>query len=103
MGPNLIGFPGSLNSKESASNVGNLHLNSGSGRSPGGGSGNALISSYLENPMDRGAWWAIVYGVTKSWTCLNDQHFHNPIGLVSLYNLEIWTQIQREEAMKTHG
>ena len=31
----------------------------GSGRSPGGGHGNLLQYSYLENPMDRGAWWAM--------------------------------------------
>ena len=39
-----------------------------SGRSPGGGHGNPLQFSYLENPMDRGAWWATVHGVAKSWT-----------------------------------
>ena len=38
------------------------------GRSPGRGHGNQLQDSCLENPMDRGAWWAIVQGVTKSWT-----------------------------------
>ena len=40
----------------------------GLGRSPGGGNGNPLQYSYLENPMDRGAWQAIVHGVAKSWT-----------------------------------
>ena len=40
----------------------------GSGRSPGEGSGNPLQYFCLENSMDRGAWWAIVHGVTKSWT-----------------------------------
>ena len=35
-------------------------------RSPGGGNGNPLQYSYLENPMDRGAWWATVHGVTQS-------------------------------------
>ena len=40
----------------------------GSGRSPGGGHGNTRQYSYLENPMDRGAWWATVHGVTKSRT-----------------------------------
>ena len=39
-----------------------------SGRSPGEGHGNPLQFSYLENPMDRGAWWATVHGVAKSWT-----------------------------------
>ena len=40
----------------------------GSGRSPGEGNGNPLQYSCLENPMDRGAWWATVHGVTKSQT-----------------------------------
>ena len=39
---------------------------SGSGRSPGGGNGNPLQYSCLENPMDRGAWQAIVYRVTET-------------------------------------
>ena len=42
----------------------------GSGRSPGGGHGNPLQYSSLKNPMDRGAWWAIVHRVTKSQTGL---------------------------------
>ena len=42
----------------------------GSGRSPGGGHGNPLQYSCLENPMDREAWWATVHRVTKSWTRL---------------------------------
>ena len=40
----------------------------GLGRSPGGGNGNPLQYSCLENPMDRGAWRATVYRVTKSQT-----------------------------------
>ena len=40
----------------------------GSGRSPGEGNGNPLQYSCLENPMDGGAWWATVHGVTKGWT-----------------------------------
>ena len=39
----------------------------GSGKSPGGGNGNPFQYSYLENPMDGGAWQAAVHGVTKSW------------------------------------
>ena len=39
----------------------------GSRRSPGGGHSNPIQYSYLENPMDRGAWWATVHRVTKSW------------------------------------
>ena len=37
---------------------------------PGGGHGNPLQNSCLENPMDRGAWWAAVYGVAQSRTRL---------------------------------
>ena len=40
----------------------------GSGRSPGGGHGNPLQYSCLENPVDRGAWWATVLRVIESWT-----------------------------------
>ena len=42
----------------------------GLGRSPGDGNGNPLQYSGLENPMDRGVWWAIVCGVTESRTLL---------------------------------
>ena len=44
----------------------------GPGRSPGGGHGNPLQDSCLENPMDRGAWWATVHGVAKSQTRSSD-------------------------------
>ena len=47
----------------------------GSGRSPGGGNGNPLQYSCLENPTDRGAWQAIVHGVRKSQTQLNMHAF----------------------------
>ena len=63
-----IVFPGGSDGKESACIVGSLGLIPGLGRSLGGGRGNPLQYSFLENPMDRGAWWAIVHGVTKSWT-----------------------------------
>ena len=62
------GFPGGSEVKASASNTGHLGSIPGSGRSPGEGNGNPLQYSCLENPMDRGAWWATVHGVTKSWT-----------------------------------
>ena len=51
----------------------------GSGRSPGGGNGNPLQYSCLENPMDRRAWWATFHGVTKSRT-----------GLKQLSTLRAW-------------
>ena len=59
------GFPGGLDSNESACNSGGMDLIPGSGRSPEEGNGNRLQYSCLENPMDRGAWWATVYGVTE--------------------------------------
>ena len=46
------------------------------GRSPGGGYNNPLQYSCLENPMDRGAWWATVHRVTKSWTRLSNRAQH---------------------------
>ena len=44
----------------------------GLGRSPGEGNGNPLQYSYVENSMDRGAWWATVHEVAKSWTQLSN-------------------------------
>ena len=51
--------------KNLPANAGDMRLIHGSGRSPGGGHGNPLQYSCLENPMDRGAWWATVCGVAK--------------------------------------
>ena len=48
----------------------------GSGRSLGGGNGNPLQNYCLGNSMDRGAWRAIVHGVTKSWTQLKSLSTH---------------------------
>ena len=67
-----MGFPGDSDGKESACNAGDLGLISGLGRSPGGGLGNPHQYSCLENPRNRGAWWATVHGVTKSQTQLSD-------------------------------
>ena len=68
-----MGFPGGSDSKESACNEGDWGSILRWQRSPGEGNGNALRYSCLENPVDRGAWWAIVHGVAKSWTRLSDQ------------------------------
>ena len=61
-----LGFPGGSAGKESIYNAGDPGLIPGLGISPGGGHGNPLQCSCLENPMDRGSWQAIVCGVTKS-------------------------------------
>ena len=66
-----MGFFGGSDSKESAYNTGDLSFVLGPGRSLGEGNGNPLPYSYLGNPMDRGAWWATVHGVTKSQTQLS--------------------------------
>ena len=47
---------------------GSSEFDPGSGRSPGEGNGNPLHSSCLENPMDRGAWWATAHGIAESNT-----------------------------------
>ena len=69
------GFPGDSDSKESACNAGDLSSIPGLGRSPGEGNDNPLQYPCLGNLMDRGAWRAAVYGVTKSQTQLSDFHF----------------------------
>ena len=60
-----------LSGKESACSagaMGDAGLIPGSGRALGGGHGDPHQYSCLENPMDRGALWATVHSVTKSWT-----------------------------------
>ena len=67
------GFPGGAGGKEPPDNAGDVRdagLIPGLGRSPGGGHGNPLQHSCLQNPMDRGAWWATVHRVAKSRTQL---------------------------------
>ena len=59
----------------SAWNAGDLGSIPGSGRSPEEGNSNPLQYSCLENPMDGGAWWAAVHGVTKSRTRPSDFTF----------------------------
>ena len=63
-----MGFPVSSERKESACIVGDPGSIPGSGRPPGEGNGTRLQYSCLENPTDKGAWWATVHGVTKSQT-----------------------------------
>ena len=60
-----VSFPCSSDGKESACNAGDLGSIPGSGRSPGEGNGNPVWYFCLENPTDRGAWWAMVHGVAR--------------------------------------
>ena len=66
----ILGFPDGSDGKESSCNAGDLGLIPGLEKSPGGGHGNPLQYSGLENSMD-----CIVHGVTKSWTRLSNFHF----------------------------
>ena len=61
--------------KNLPANGGDTGSVSGWERSPGGGNGNPLQYSCLENPMDRESWQATAHRVTKSWTQLNDFSF----------------------------
>ena len=60
----------------------------GSGRSPEGGHGNPLQYSCLENPMDKGAWWAAVHGVAKSRTRLKRLSTQYNTGRQLYFNLK---------------
>ena len=73
-----LDFPDGSDCKMSAYHAGDLGSTPGLGRSPGEGNGNPLQYSCLENPMDRGAWWATVHGVAKSW-------LHFPFTIVCLF------------------
>ena len=74
----LMGFPGSsaIKTHLHAGVAGDPGLIPGSGRSPGGGNGNPLQHSCLENPMDRGAWRPAVHGVIKRRTQLKRVSVH---------------------------
>ena len=68
----LPGFLAGSAVKNSPANAGDMSLIPGSGRSPEEGNSNPLQYSCLGNPMDRGAWWAIVHGVARVGPELSD-------------------------------
>ena len=81
-------LPGGSDGKESACGVGDVGSIPGSGRSPREGNGYPFQYSCLENSMDRGAWWARVRGVTKSWTQLSENFnttSYKEKGLISIW------------------
>ena len=67
-----MGFPCGSVVKNLPANAGDTGSIPGLGRSPGEENCNPLQYSGWENPMDRGAWWATVHGVTNSWTGLSN-------------------------------
>ena len=67
----FLDFPCGSDGKESVWSSGDLGSIPGLGRSPGEVNGNPLQYSSLENSIHRGAWWAVVHGVTKSQTWLS--------------------------------
>ena len=79
----IRGFPSGASGKEpgaaSAGDVRDVGSISASGRSPGGGHGNPVQCSCLENPVDRAAWWAVVQRVTKSQTRLKRLTTHRGV------------------------
>ena len=66
---------GSSDSKESVCNAEDLSSTPGSGNSPGEGNGSPVQYSWLQNSIDRGAWWTTVHGVSKELNKI-EQHFH---------------------------
>jgi len=78
-----MGFPDGSVVKNPPGNAGISSSIPVSGRSRGGGNGNPLQYSCLGNPMDRGAWWAIVHGVAKRHDFVTKQQQH-PVQLVSM-------------------
>ena len=80
----FLSFPCGSDGKASVYNAGDPGSSPGLGRSPGEGNGNPFQDYYLENPMDRGAWWATNYRVAKSWTRLSDFTFTFSLCVVSV-------------------
>ena len=110
-----MGFPGGARGKEPACQCRRRKkcgFNPRSEGFPGGGHRNPLLYSYLQNPLDRGAWWATVHGVPKSWTQLKHLSTHEimhslvPAILVSLWledeNTLTGTKVPQIQALKKY-
>ena len=96
-----LGFPCGSEVKVSACNAGDLGLIPGSGRSPREGNDNPL-QYCLDNPMDRGAWWATVNRVAKSWTRLSNFTFTFHF-LFTHSSVLAWRIPWTIETMESHG
>ena len=87
--------------KNSPANTGDLGLITGLGRCPGEGNGNPFQYPCLENPMDRGAWWATVPGVAKSWTRLST--IEREGWICSQSRVGIYLLVQQLPSVRTSG
>ena len=99
------------NSFASAGDVRDAGLIPGSRRSPGGGHGNPFQYSFLEDPMDRGAWWARVHRVTQSWirlkrlsmdACMSDLWMSKIIDSWMVYILRAEDLKKKKKKVLTH-
>ena len=95
------GFPGGSVVENPPANEGDLGSIPGSGRSPGEGNGNPFQYSCLGNFMDRGAWWAIVHGVTKSRTQLSD-YITTQSGITRFWNLHDSSVVSKRHYYRPH-
>ena len=76
-----------------AGDAGDMGLVLGLRRSPGGGYSNPLQYSWLESPVDRGAWQATVHRVTKGWTWLKWLQINTCTYIIRSYFLQTWTHL----------
>ena len=90
-------FPSGSVVKNSPANTGDLGSITRSGRSSGEASGNPLQYSCLGNPKDRGDWWAIVHGVTKSQTQLS-----NTTTKMKKWTLRVWLVFSHQSGICFH-
>ena len=105
-----LGLPQWLSGKEAACSegvAGDAGSIPGLGRSPGEGRGNPLQYSFLENPMERGAWWATVRRVTKSQTRLKQPNMHAHVFILGVlmicsHTLSVWNR-SLEMNKRAHG
>ena len=82
----MLGLPWWLSGKESTCQAGDVDLIPGLGRFPGEGNGNPLQYSCLGNPMDRGAWRAIAFGVKKELDTLSPRALPNKCSAAIITN-----------------
>ena len=96
-----LSFPGGSEDKASAYNAGDPGLSPGLGRFPGEGNGNPLQYSCLENPRERGTWWAAVYGVAQSRLVV--QMVKNPPAMRETWVPSLGWEDSLEKGMAIHS